>query len=185
MKTKFLSLIAFLAIVTAAQATVTLQIRTQLANGAGVATNGMQWGVLVDSTGNGFEVTATGSINAFDFSTSGAFGADNYFVGSALTSTSAPFGGVGVALNSNPITLAGEVGAGDSFAIFWTDGAGSYGFVTAGALLPADGSTVAYNGTFTSDPYTAQGTIVPEPSAFAALAGVMALGWVAVRRRRA
>jgi hypothetical protein len=186
MKTKILILIAAVASASFLQASVTLQVRTQLGNSSGTATNSLFWGVLVDSTGNGFEVAPTGNISAFDFTSNGAFGLDNYFVGSATTAFSPPFGGAGVALNTNPISLSGDVGAGDSFGLFWTDGAGAYGFVTeSGAVLPSDGSTVAFNTVFTSDPYTAGGTIgaVPEPSSFALLGGLFALGCVMLRRR--
>jgi hypothetical protein len=166
--------IALLLSAVALNASVTLQIRTQLANAAGTPTTGMSWGVLVDTAGDGFAVTPTG-----------ALGGDNYFVGSALTVTSPPFGGTGVALNTNPFDLTGGVEALDLFGIFWTDGT-AYGFVTAGgATLPSDGGTVAYNTVFTDDPYTAGGSIVPEPSTYAALAGMLALGYVMVRRRRA
>lgn len=184
MKTK---IIVFLAAVVSAsflQASVTLQVRTQLGDSSGAGTNGLFWGVLVDSTGNGFEVTPTGSISAFDFTSDGTFGLDNYYVGSATTAFAAPFGGDGVALNTNPISLSGDVGAGDSFGLFWTDGGDAYGFVTAAAaVLPSDGSTVAYNTVFTGDPYTAAGTIVPEPSSYALLGGLLALGCVMHRRR--
>jgi hypothetical protein len=178
--------IALLLSAVALNASVTLQIRTQLANAAGTPTTGMSWGVLVDTAGDGFAVTPTGTIApGFDFSTNGALGGDNYFVGSALTVTSPPFGGTGVALNTNPFDLTGGVEALDLFGIFWTDGT-AYGFVTAGgATLPSDGGTVAYNTVFTDDPYTAGGSIVPEPSTYAALAGMLALGYVMVRRRRA
>ena len=184
MKTKILILLAAIASASFLQASVTLQIRTQLGDSSGTATNGLFWGVLVDSTGNGFEVTPTGSISAFDFTSNGTLGADNYYVGSATTAFSPPFGGAGVALNTNPISLSGAVGAGDSFGLFWTDGAGSYGFATeTGAVLPNDGATVAFNTVFTSDPYTAGGTIVPEPSSYALLGGLFALTCVMLRRR--
>jgi hypothetical protein len=166
------------------QATVTLQIRSQLANGAGTATTGMTWGVLVDTAGDGFSVTPAGSISPFDFSADGIIGGDNYFVGSAATAFAPPFGGNGVALNVNGIPLSGGVGTNDDFGIFWSDGSNNYGFVTTtGATLPSDGFTTAYDSVFTSDPYTAQGSIVPEPSSFAFIAGLLGFGWVMLRRR--
>ena len=184
MKTKTLILLGAISLASFLQASVTLQIRTGLGNSFGSATTGMTWGVLVDSTGNGFEVSSTGSIADFDFTSNGAYGSDNYFVGSSTTAFSPPLGGAGIALNTNPISLSGDVGANDSFGLFWTDGAGAYGFVTESlAVLPSDGATVAYNGVFTSDPYTAAGTIVPEPSSYALLGGLLALGCVMLRRR--
>ena len=175
----------------ALNATVTLQIRTQLADSSGVATNGMYWGILVDSTDDGFAVTSTGDINAFNFTTNGVYGNDSYFVGSNPTLFAPPYGGTGVAANTNPITLSGNVAAGDSFGIFWTDKPGgsgvdgdSYGFVSvSGAVLPDDGSTTAFNTVFTGDPYTAQGSIIPEPSILGLLSGIFALGAVILRRR--
>ena len=172
-------------------ATVTLQIRTQLANSSGVATNDMHWGVLIDGTGDGFEVTSTGTINEFDFASNGIYGNDSYFVGSGTTVLATPYGGDGVAANTNPITLSGNVSAGDSFGIFWTDKAGgsgedgdSYGFISVtGSVLPSDGSTTAFNTVFTGDPYTAEGSIVPEPSILVLFSGVFALGVVMLRRR--
>ena len=190
MKNSLISVILLLSAV-ALNATVTLQIRTQLANSSGTATNGMYWGVLVDSTDDGFAVTSTGEITAFDFTTDGVYGNDSFFVGSSTTVLAIPFGGTGVAANTSPITLSGNVSAGDSFGIFWTDKAGgsgvdgdAYGFVSvSGAVLPSDGSTTPFNTVFTGDPYTAQGSIIPEPSIFALFSGIFALGAVMLRRR--
>ena len=185
MKTKTVIFLASIMMASFMQAqSVTLQIRSVLGDSSGNGTNSMFWGVLVDSTGDGFEVTPSGTINAFDFTTDGAFGEDNYFVADSTTSTFGPFGGVGVASNVSGISLAGEVGTGDSFGVFWADGSGSYGFVTdSGATLPAGGATVNYSTIFSSDPYTAGGTIVPEPSSYALLGGLFALTCVMLRRR--
>jgi hypothetical protein len=187
MKTKSLIFLATILMASFIQAqTATLQIRTVLGNDQGNGTNGMFWGVLVDTTGNGFEVTPTGTITAFDFTTDGAFGADNYFAADSATATFAPFGGVGVASNVSSLSLSGGVDTGDAFGIFWSDGAGHYGFVTeSGATLPSAGSNSNYSGTFSGDPYTAGGTIgaVPEPSSYALLGGLLSLGFVMLRRR--
>ena len=190
MKNLLISLV-LLSSVVSLNATVTLQIRTQLANSSGVATNDMYWGVLVDSTDDGFAVTSTGEITAFDFTTNGAYGNDSFFVGSSTTVFFAPLGGTGVAANTSPITLGGNVSAGDSFGIFWTDKTGgsgvdgdNYGFVSvSGAVLPDDGSTTAFNTVFTGDPYTAQGSIIPEPSILGFFSGIFALCAVILRRR--
>ena len=190
MKNLFISLVLLLS-VAALNATVTLQIRTQLADSSGAATNDMYWGILVDSTNDGFAVTSTGDMTAFNFTTDGIYGNDSFFVGSNLTLLAPPYGGNGVAANTNPITLSGNVTAGDSFGIFWTDKTGgsgvdgdSYGFASAtGAVLPDDGSTTPFDTIFTGDPYTAQGSIVPEPSTLGLLSGIFALGAVLLRRR--
>jgi hypothetical protein len=184
MKKTSLILLSVVASVGFLQATVTIQIRSQLANGAGTATTGMTWGLLVDTAGDGFSITPTGTISPFDFSANGSIGGDNYFFG-GTTAFAPPYGGAGVALQTPPIDLSGGVGTGDAFGVFWTDGANNYGFVTdAAATLPSDGFLSDYQTIFTSDPYTAQGSIVPEPSSFALIAGALGFGWVMVRRRK-
>jgi hypothetical protein len=67
------------------------------------------------------------------------------------------------------------VTAGDTYRI-WSDGSWD---------VPADGLTETF-GTELSQVTTAanfSGTVVPEPSTFAAFAGLLALGFVMVRRR--
>lgn len=184
MKIKSLIFLASFVMASFLQAqSVTLQMRTVLGNSDGDGTNGMFWGVLVDTAGDGFAVTPTGTISAFDFTTDGTIGGDSYFVGSATTSFAPPYGGTGVALQTPAISLGSGVDTDDQFGIFWSDGASAYGFVTAAtALLPSQGATVDFSGTFNSDPYTAGGTI-PEPSTYALLGGLFALGCVMLRRR--
>ena len=182
-----LTFLALLASITAVSASVTLNIRTQLANSAGVATNDMYWGVLIDTAGDGFAVTSSGTIDSFDFTSNGTIDGDNYFVGTSQTRAAGSFGSAGVALSTPAIDLTGGIAASDSFGIFWGVNSTTYGFVTtSGAVLPSDGATVAFNTVFTSDPYTAQGTIgvVPEPSTYAMFAGALALGYVMIRRRK-
>lgn len=186
MKTKISLFLVSIVMASFLQASVTLQIRTILGDDEGNGTNSMYWGVLVDSTGNGFEVTPTGTISAFDFTTDGTLGADNYFVADTTTSTFGPFGGVGAASNVSSISLSGEVGFDDAFGLFWTDGDGNYGFVTeTGATLPTDGSNTSYASVFNNDPYTAGGSIgvIPEPSSYALFGGLFALTSIMLRRR--
>lgn len=84
--------------------------------------------------------------------------------------------------NSTTVALAG-----DTFKI-WTDPTW---------IIPADGSTLGFQATVTtgvkqlglSATPVATGTVVsgaaiPEPSSFAALAGLMAVGFASIRRRR-
>ena len=138
MKTKSLIFLASIVMASFLQAqSVTLQIRSVLGDDEGTGTNGLFWGVLVDNDGDGFSVTPTGTISAFDFTADGSIGGDSYFVGSATTSFAPPYGGTGVALQPR-ISLASGVDTGDSFGVFWGSGSSSYGFVTAAAaLLPS------------------------------------------------
>lgn len=187
MKTKLLLFLASIVMASFLQAqSVTLQIRSVLGDDEGTGTNGLFWGVLVDNDGDGFSVTPTGTISAFDFTADGSIGGDSYFVGSSTTVFSPPFGGAGVALQTPSISLASGVDTGDSFGVFWGSGSSSYGFVTAAAaVLPSAGATVDFSSAFNSDPYTAAGTIgvVPEPSAYSLIGGLLALGCVMLRRR--
>lgn len=70
--------------------------------------------------------------------------------------------------NSGATTIAG-----DTFQVFRD---GSF-------LVPADGGTFTGSGFFGAPVFS--GSVVPEPSTYAALAGLLALSYVMVRRRRA
>jgi hypothetical protein len=90
-------------------------------------------------------------------------------------------------MNDLGLNLDGNVSAGDDYGLIWfSTGSATlgtsdtFGFQDFGTL-PSDGSTISNGGT----PGLALNAIVPEPSTYAALAGVFALGYVMVRRRRA
>ena len=56
--------------------------------------------------------------------------------------------------------------------------------LTQSGTTSVNGGTVAAGGTGRVDTFTVTGTAVPEPSSFAAFAGIGALGFCALRRRR-
>ena len=199
MKTKLLLFLSSIVMASFLQAqTVSLQPRVSLGDDDGTATNGLYWGVLIDTAGDGFSVTPTGTISAFDFTIDGILGGDSYYVGDDTTTfvPAGPFAGTGMATSVNSIPLGSGIDTGDSWGVFWTDGGSAYGFVTvagtgsgtepatSGTVLPSDGATVAYNSLF-SGTQTAGGSIgvIPEPSSYALLGGLFALTCVMLRRR--
>ncbi len=119
----------------------------------------------------GFTVLGSGTVDTF-FSTD--------FVGSGLT-----------------FDLNAGVDVGDSFGILVFSNSDTTAiasdtyniFTDASWVLPADGNTVTFNSDLaqigSGGSATGVGSVVPEPSTFAALAGLCALGAVMVRRRRA
>ena len=143
-------------------------IASSLANAAGLATNNMRWGVIVDTTGNGFANSGT-SYDAFAGgpASNGFFGAngvttDDYYIAGALTqdgSTLYPNGdfdgvnfttpGSGSIIDDLIVpdfsTISG-MGASDKFALVWFSTNSSavgdkYGFFTdVSFILPTDGS---------------------------------------------
>ena len=167
-----------------ADATVTIQIRTQLGDYSGTATNGLNWGILVDADNDGFDVGLLDPISAFNFTIDQSFGDDDfYFVGATTTTNFALYGGDGVATELESITLTPDINTGDQFGIFWQAGS-NYGFVTdPNAKISADGNTTDYSSFFNADPYSALGNIVPEPSNYASIIGFVALSLALLRRR--
>lgn len=153
---------------TSSLATVTLQFSqtgvaraTGFANQAGAATNGMNWGVVIDSTGNGF----SGGYDVFSSTASGflsvgSVATDDYYVTTGLltstqSATGTDPGGVGgiTSLANIFATYPTGVNAGDAFRIVWFDGtptAGSYyGMMSdAGFVLPSDGNTTSFASIF-------------------------------------
>ena len=218
MKASFAAFLLVLGISSVASATVTIQlaepfsggIPSNLANAAGVITNGMQWGIVVDTTGNGFANSGT-SYDAYaaGVTTAGYLGAngtttDDYYIPGTVTkngaglfegdfTTQAGNGSIVDDLNNVPLPTAGS--AGKNFALVWfstssSNGGDKYGFFTAGAFtMPTDGQTVSYGSPFVGNDPTRSATstfaslvAVPEPSRML-LAGFGALGLMMRRRR--
>lgn len=197
-------------------ATVTLQISqigvaraTGFANNAGTPTDGMRWGIVVDTSGNGFN---GGSYDVFDYNTSGflavaSVATDDYYVAhptSALTQTLSATGGdpggPGGITSINPVPFGGatNISTGDPFSIIWFETAPAsgtyYGMlgnqsVTPQFDIPNDTDVYSVAGFFaggTADPAKPAnlqfGTPIPEPSRLMLL-GLGALGIFGRRRR--
>lgn len=119
-------------------------------------------------------------------------GGDFEVIGSSVAFTS--FGSVRMGTGYD-FALAGGISVDDPFAyvVFGesssTANAGdTYNIFTSGNwVLPSDGSTITANTEYTqiTGAPSFSGTVVPEPSTYAALSGCLALAWVMLRRRRA
>ncbi len=189
----------------------TYGIVSNLANAAGVVTNGMQWGIIVDTGGDGFSngahygAYAAGVTTAGFLSSNGAATNDYYIPGTTTVDATTSgykegngtIPGNGSILDDLTVNLgsvgATSISAGQSFALVWfatnTSGAGSsYGIVTdASFVLPADGaSSVEFGAPFGGNDATrpASFIIAPEPSRLLLLAFGM-VGLVMRRRRKA
>ena len=191
---KFISTLALTALsVSAAQATVTLS-GTALLNAPGLVLD-QEFAVLVDNDGLGFgTLTSLGA--GLSTTDSATYGANFSWVsGGDVT----PLSSFSVATVNESITLGSGIDASDSFALLVF--AASDGTTTASDsfaiwtdvswLLPSEGAVSTFGGSGVlsqlSDAADFGGSVsaVPEPSTFAALAGLCALGAVMVRRRRA
>jgi len=160
---------------------------------------GGQTGVtVIDTTGGGF-ADISSFLPGLDINDVATYGGTNLIPVAWNTSSSNPFAGNTLPGSAN-FSLVGGVSAGDSFAVLLfgsstsTSGSTVLGdsftlWTDASWVVPADGSSVTFGGsgafvaqTGASSP-TFTGTVVPEPSAFALLAGCFGLAWVMVRRR--
>jgi hypothetical protein len=217
MKFKALLFASIVAGTLSASATVTIQfnesfvggIPSNLANSAGVISNGMRWGIVVSTTdgtfaggGTNYDPYAAGPATA-GFLNQGGAASDDYYIPGTLTadgsilvegdfSTAA---GNGSIVDDLVVSLTNGVSLNDKFALIWfsdnTSSNGSkYGFFTDPTfVMPADGSTTGYGSPFVgNDPtrtasFTFGGpTVVPEPSRLMLLGlGVFGLFF---RRRR-
>lgn len=189
-----------------AVASVTIQIDTAgWGDNLSTEVNGMAWGIIVDSDGNASGGDFTGTFlsdlaTALDGFTLPGVAAVNsgvlvfdeyYFIQSqSLTSNSGPSAGFTDGyMNTLGANLDSTVTSGDDYGLLWfSSGTGTlgssdyFGFQDIGTL-PSDSSVI--NPSSTPAQATLQVGAVPEPSTAAALAGLMALGYVMVRRRKA
>jgi hypothetical protein len=192
-------LLSYLSFVSLAQA-ITFSgtaIRPTLGNnGSALASNQLAL-FVVDTAGDGFS-----SIQAGDLLTEGnLLGSDDFILKTSSSSISigqtiVPFTSFSFNLNIN------NIGANDAFAVYFFDGidssattatAGSfYGLATDSTwTIPFfNAATLDFNPTADEDSFQqlsnlqANNLVVPEPSAYAALAGLLALGFATFRRRR-
>ncbi len=174
----------------------------------GTATNGMSWGLLFDTDGDGFNLGSYDSFeltssNYFEFTVGGVATGDVFVFAGDENSTTPPVTlfhpalGNGTITSIGPIKYSGPTSApalslaeGNQFGVIWfptnmTSVGATYGFANnSDFIAPSDGS--AFN-TFlalnTLDPlYTL--TAVPEPGSSAMLSGMMAIAFCLSRRKR-
>lgn len=182
----------------AAQASVTLN-GVAFLNAPQIAVNDVAY-FIVDVNGAGFAgITFTAGEN---ISLASAYAdAASYVV---LGTKTASLAGANTILSGAfaGVNLADGVSTGDRFAavVFSTSSSTAIAGDTYTIwsdptwVIPADGSTLSYQGTPTGSNFKQlgvsaspilSGVVVPEPSSFAALAGFAVLGLAASRRRRA
>jgi hypothetical protein len=184
-----LSALTSVAVLSSAQATVSLT-GTALLNAPGLSA-GQEYALLVDKAGDGFG--ALSSVGAgLSIAGSATYGSNYELISSGSASLLGGTFSV-LTLNATGINLTAGVDANDSFGVLvfgtstgTTTAADSFSIWTAANwLLPNDGSTITAPADFdqisTAAPFS--GTVVPEPSSFALLAGCFGLAWVMVRRR--
>jgi len=178
-------------------------VASNFANASGVATNGMVWGIIIDTNGSGFQTTYdqfTPTAGSSMILGSGGVATTNLLVTSNVNTAnnSSSFelsgafvqengggdGGIGAVTN---IAFGGSDGVtqGDAFRLVWFNPSGnSAGFISNGSfVIPADGNTADVSAIFRgADPLRpATGiTIVPEPSTLL----LSALGALALLRRK-
>jgi len=169
----------------------------------GDAINGMPFGVLIDSDGNGFEA---GDYEGFDLNLDGQFLSTRFgetgdwyvrpTADSIQTTQFAPFLDPGAgAISSFKIDPAiGE--GGDAIALIWFPDFAATGGLTYGVFTHEDLTlSLEPNGSVSLDAvvdpgwaiYVFDGDVstIPEPSMLVALVGLLAAGGSALRRRRA
>ena len=158
------------------------------------AISGDAAGLFVASNSATFDVSLFNGVGALPFPTSFDTGTDIFgytVLGSAVINAAGPNGVLGSGVTYN---LGGRVATGNEIGVlsFATStetaiAGDSYSIFTGGWTVPSDGANLSLTGTGAPAVGIAAagtGTVaVPEPSAFATLAGICALGFVMLRRR--
>ena len=164
------------------------------ADGTTALTNGSSTYLIADG-GDGFDFDAT--VAGLTFADGSLIGATNDYVFAYNASQNfAPGASVASGNATFSINDAGS-SAGYSFALLYFNGTSGASVTTVGGeqfgfdtsedwTIPANNAgTFGFGSEFSTVTGSANLTVVPEPSTFAALAGLCALGAVMVRRRRA
>lgn len=193
-------LVAAASLVSSASAVVTVNIKSSgWGDSSTAGVNGMTWGLLVGSNGADFSGQFLSDLSTgllgFEAPTIAnpatgvhVFG-DYYFVRalSDTTGSGPPLFESGY-MNDVRFSLDSNVSEGDNYALLWlpngdgTVSAGdAFGFQDLSRTIPSDGTTTANIG---GTPSLAEFNVVPEPSTYAAIAGLVVLGFAVVRRRR-
>ncbi len=185
----------------AAAITVTIVINeTQFANSANAPTNGMQWGLVVDSAGNGFAPSAGGISPITDVSTSNLTSrfslntgvTDDFYVTNSTASGRTAQGGpptfAAGSISNAQFTLDDSL-VGKKFGLIWWETNGlngaRYGFFSDNntMVIPAAGSTsLSFASVIPDGPKAASLSVVPVPEPTAV--GLMTIGALSLLGRR-
>lgn len=161
---------------------------TSLNNATGLSDG--QVGVYVISNDGTAFSSVTSLLSGVSITDSSTYGSSFTVLGSNTAATG--FGATTLS-SGHSINLSGGVDNGDSFGVFVFES--STGNTLAGDtfsvwsdaswVLPSDGAQSDFTNQLAqlSGSPISTGTVVPEPSSFALLAGVFGLAWVMVRRR--
>ncbi len=165
-----------------------------------VVPSGTLFGILVDTSGDGFFTNEygpfSGGLNGNEYPDSSIALSDGTPTSNALVfvGTTGSNGYIGGAMDVRHSNGSGIAGTGDQWGIIWFPGitngqtpssGDSYGFFTHDSLtIPPAGETAFYGDFIPQDIKTADYTIVPEPSVYAAAIGLGILIFVFVVRRR-
>ena len=179
--------------------TVTIFVETAgFQNSSGAISNDMAWGLVIDTTGTGFSNLSNSQLEPFtfpSFSQSVDMGDGLiFFRAESNTSNSGPAGGFtdgymnrvsSIPVNDNP--AANGISSGHLYGLIWFPVASalesdSYGFIDLGLAIPPQGGNP--NISTEVNPTSADFTVVPEPSTYAAILGFLALAFVGARRMR-
>lgn len=188
---------------------VTITTNVRVGDEGGTYTDGMLWGFVMDVAGDGFdglgaaqqvgEMTLTPGTEMFLLDAAGLPTDDIIYINNPPNTTvfAPPLGGSGVigTMTGLPIDAASSLGIAEAqqWGAIWFPTLGAaggsvalgdfVGFNTDVAnLIPAAGSTVSQD--FMADGVAATIEIVPEPSTYAAIFGLVVLGMAYLRRRK-